>query len=126
MANREQIPPLLAFRSGVPTSFPDQVAPSNNADDEGISKRARRKPHSAFAGIALKTSIDLKAGVGLSTQPCVSGVGYMALNEEYRSFSCRDISSCVQFVPIRDDPEMVVNLGLRVAEAGLRRLGVAT
>jgi len=122
MANREQIPPLLACRSGVLTSFPDQIAPSQTTDDEGISERIRRKPHSAFAGIALKTSIGLKAGVGLSTQPYVSGVGYMASHEKYRSFSSRDISSCVRFVPIRDDPEMVVNLGLRGAEAGLRRL----
>jgi len=122
MAKRERIPPLLVCRSGVLTSFPDQVAPSRNTGDERISERAWRTPHSAFAGIALKISIDLKAGVGLSTQPHVSGVGYMASHEEYRFFSCRDISSCVRFVPIRDDPEMVVNLELRLAEAGLRRL----
>jgi len=69
--------------------------------------------------------IALKASIGLVTEPYVSGVGYMASRGERNSFSCRDISSCVQFVPIRDDSEMVVNLGLHVVEAGLRRLGVA-
>jgi hypothetical protein len=125
MAKRERIPPLLACRSGVLTSVPAQIACFKDTNDERISERAGRKPHSAFAGIALKTSIDLKAGIGLSTQAYVSGVGYMASRDEYRSFSCRDISSCVRIVPIRDDPEMVVNLGLRLAEAGLRRLGAA-
>jgi hypothetical protein len=52
-------------------------------------------------------------------------MGYIASREDRNLLSYRDISSRVLFVPIRDDPEMVVNLGLRVAEAGLRRLGVA-
>jgi hypothetical protein len=119
MVNRERIPPLLACRSGVLTSFPDQAAPSRDTDREGIPGRAQRTPHNALSGM------DLKASVGLSTQPYVSGLGYMVAREEYESFSYRDISSCMVLVPIRDDPEMVLNLGLRVAEAGLQRLGVA-
>jgi hypothetical protein len=125
MAKCEQIPPLLTRRSVALTGFPAQIELPRNTDDDKLLARSRGTLHSAFAGIALKTSIDLKAGVGFSTQPYVSGVGYMASQEEYGSFCCRDISSWVRFVPIRDDPEMVVNLGLRAAEAGLRRLGVA-
>jgi len=69
--------------------------------------------------------MDLKASVGLSAQPCVSGVGYIVAREEYKSFSCLDISLRTVSVPIRDDPEMVLNLELRVSEAGLQRLGAA-
>ena len=67
----------------------------------------------------------LKASIGLVTERYVTRGVYMASRERYESFFARDISSCLRFVPIRDDPEMVVNLGLRGAEAGLRRLGVA-
>ena len=119
MAKRERIPPLLACRSGVLTSFPAQTALSSNTDENALFALPRATPDSRFAVIALKASI------GLVTQPYVSGVGYMALREEWKTFSGRDISSFMPFVPIRDDPEMVVNLGLRVAEAGLQRLGVA-
>ena len=119
MANCERIPPLLACRSGVLTSFPADAASSRVTVDEVFSARRREAPPSALAVTALKASI------GSSTQPSVSGVGYMASREELKSFSGRDISSCVLFVPIRNDSEMVVNLGLRVAEAGLQRLGVA-
>lgn len=118
MANREQIPPLLACRYGVRMSFPADAMLSTNTDDDGFSARRRETPPSAFVVIAVKASI------GLSTKPYVSGVECMALREEWKSFSDRDISSCARFVPIRDDPEMVVNLGLRIAEAGLRRRGV--
>jgi hypothetical protein len=122
MAKREQIPPLLACRSGAPATFP---ALTRQTGDEGFSARRREAPPSAFAVITLNISLGLKASIGLTTEPCVSGVDYMASREERNSFSCRDISSWVRFVPIRDDSEMVVNLGLRNAEAGLRRLGVA-
>jgi hypothetical protein len=119
MANSERNPPLLACRSGVLTCFADQIDFSRNRDDERPSARQRKTPLSELAVIALKASI------GLVTKPYVSGVGYIDSRQECKSFSCRDISSYVLFVPIRDDPEMVVNLGLRVAEAGLRRMGVA-
>ena len=113
MAKREQNPPHLA-RGGA-----TQIELSRNANDDSLPVRAGGTPSSTFAVIALKASI------GLATKPCVSGVGYMVASEEQKSFSCGDISSCVVLVPIRDDPEMVLNLGLRVAEAGLQRLGVA-
>lgn len=119
MANREQIPPLLACRSGVLTSYSAQAAFSVDTDDEGVSACRQETSPSVFAVIALK------ARIGLSTQSYVFGVGYIAFSEACKLFSGRDISSSARFVPIRDDPEMVVNLGLRAAEAGLRRLGVA-
>jgi hypothetical protein len=112
MAKRERILPLLECRKGGLTNFP-------NADHDRLSDRRREAPPSAFVVNTLKASI------GFSTKPYVSSVGHMASHEEHKSVSCRDISSGVRFVPIRDDPEMVVNLGLRVAEAGLQRLGVA-
>ena len=113
MAKREQIPPLLECRSGVPVSL------SPCTDDERLSVREREMRHSAFAVIALKASIRLV------TEPYVTGGGYMSSREENNLRSGGDISSCLSLVPIRDDSEMVVNLGLDVAEAGLRRLGVA-
>ena len=119
MAKREQIPPLLACRSGLPKSFTAPVSRPRYTDDERLSVRERETLFSAFAVITLKISI------GLVTEPYVSGMGYVAAREERNSFFRSDISSCVRFVPIRDDSEMVVNLGLCVAEAGLQRLGVA-
>jgi len=119
MAKREQIPPLLTRRSVALTGFPAQIELSRNTDDDRLPVRPWGAPPSAFAVIALKASI------GSVTEPCVSGVGYMASREELNSLYCRDISSCVPFVPIRDDPEMVVNLGLRAAEEGLQRRGAA-
>jgi hypothetical protein len=119
MAKRERIPPLLECRIGVLTSFPAQIELSRKTDDNGFFARPRATPPGASAVIALKGSI------GLVPEPYVTSVVYIASREERKSFSCGDTSSCVRFVPIRDDPEMVVNLGLRAAEAGLRRLGVA-
>jgi len=112
MAKSKQNPPLLACRSSAQTIFPD-------THHQRLSNRRREALHQALAGIALKVSI------GLVTKPYVSCVGYIASREARNSFSCRDFSSCALFVPIRDDSEMVVNLGLSIAEAGLRRLGVA-
>jgi len=119
MAKREQNPPLLACRSGVLTSFSTQAACSRDTDDDGFSAHRRTAQPSVFAVIALKVSI------GLVTKPYVFGAEYVASREERNSFSHRDISLFLRFVPIRNDPEMVVNLGLLFAEAGLRRLGVA-
>ena len=113
MAKREQLPPLLKLDSDVQTLL------SRCPDGQRLSARKRETLNSMFAVIALKATI------GSSAQSYVSGVGYIAPREERNLFSCRDISPCLLFVPIRDDPEMVVNLGLRDAEAGLRRWGVA-
>jgi hypothetical protein len=125
MAKREQIPPLLACPCGVPTSSRAHAALSRNMDGKGFSVRRRETRQRAFVLIALKISLRMKASIGLSTESCVAGVDYMASHEERTSFSCRDISSYVLLVPIRDDSEMVLDLELCVAEAGLRRLGVA-
>jgi len=119
MAKPERIPPLLACHRGVLTSFSAPARLSRYTNGDRLFARPQEAPSSAFSLIALKASI------GLVTKPYVSGVGYMAPREECKTFSCLDISSCLLFVPIRDDPEMVVNLGLRAAEAGLQRLGVA-
>ena len=113
MAKREQIPPLLACRSAAQIELPRSTV------NEKLPLRPRATPWSAFDGIGLKGSI------GLVTEPCVTGVGYTVPREERNSISYRDISPCVLFVPIRHDSEMVVNLGLRLAEAGLLRVGVA-
>ena len=116
MANPEQVSPLSAQRGGVLTSFPAQF---KDTLQDGISTHSGATPQATFTAITLKISI------GSNTQTYVSGVDYIASRRELRSLLGRDISSCMRFVPIRDDPEMVVNLGLPVAEAGLRRLGVA-
>jgi hypothetical protein len=119
MAKRERIAPLLECRIGVLTSFPAQIEFSRNTDDDGLFASPRATPPSAFAVIVLKASI------GLSTEPYVSVAGYIGSHGERERFFCQNISPCVLSVPIRDDPEMVVNLGLLLAEAGLQRLGVA-
>jgi len=116
MANRKQIFPLSEQRGGVPTSFPAQ---SEDKCQAGVSTLPRATTQGRFTAIALKISI------GSNTKPYVSSVKYLASRSESKSLLGRDISSCMRFVPIRDDPEMVANLGLHVAEAGLWRTGVA-
>jgi hypothetical protein len=119
MAKYERNPSLLECRSGILTSFPAQAALSRNTDAERFVALPGTTPQSMLTVIALKVSI------GSSTQPYVSGGGYLASLAERNSFSCLDISCYLPFVPIRNDPGMVVNLGLRATEAGLRWLGVA-
>jgi hypothetical protein len=119
MAKRERNPPLLARRRAAQSEL------SSNTDDGRLRVCTRVTPSGALAAIALRIGIGLKASIGLVSEPYVTSVGYIASREEHNSFSCRDISSCVLSVPIRDDPEMVVNLGLRLAEAGLQRQGAA-
>jgi hypothetical protein len=116
MANREQIPPLSAQRGGVPTSFPAQYGDMRQT---GVSALPEAIAQGGFTAIALKASI------GSNTQTYVFDVEYTASRRESKSVFGLDISPCMLSVPIRDDPEMVFNLGLFVAEAGLRRLGVA-
>jgi hypothetical protein len=118
MANNEQIPPLLASLNSVLASSPTPHACSTDANTGALFIRQLKAPQSAFAVIGLKTSI------GSNTQTYLSGTDYTALREEREPLSSRDTSSCGPLVPIRNDPEMVVNLGLHVGEAGLRRLGV--
>jgi hypothetical protein len=119
MTNREQIPPLLECRGGVPASFPAPVPASRYPDDKLFTLHERETPALVFVAIALKASIKL------STKPYVFGAVYIDWRGECKSPSGRDISPYAPFVPIRNDPEMVVNLELRVAEAGLRRPGAA-
>lgn len=116
MANREHISPLSAQRGGVPTSFPAQF---KDTLQDGISTHPGATPQATFTAITLKISI------GSNTQTYVPDVEYIASRRELKSLLGRDISSCMRLVPIRDDPEMVVILGLLLAEAGLRRMGVA-
>jgi hypothetical protein len=119
MTERERILPLLAIRSGDLPSCPAQIACTRYTDNEELPARQREPPPSAFAVITLKASI------GLTTNPCVSRAEYVSPCEERESFSCRAISMRAQFIPIRDDSKMVVNVGLHIAGAGLRRLGMA-
>jgi hypothetical protein len=116
MANREQILPLSACGRDVLARFQCEF---KDTRPEVTCARSVATPQGTFIAIAVQVSIRL------STQTCVPGSGYSVLRGLSKSFSGRDISSCMPFVPIRDDPEMVVNLGLPVAEAGLRQLGVA-
>ncbi len=113
MAKREQIPPFLARRNAT------QIELCGNTNDDRFSVRRPGTP------VCAAPVIVLKAIIGLVTEPYLTAVGYMARLDERNSISGRDISQCLEFVPIRHDPEMVVNLGLPVVEAGLRRLGAA-
>jgi len=113
MAKREQIPPLLTRRRVVRSDL------FRNIDDDGVPVLPPVTASDGFAVIALKASI------GSFTETYVLGVWYMSPRKARNSLSCRDISLSTRFMPIRDDPQMVVNLELRLAEAGLQRRGVA-